>query len=189
MPIRFTPRLRIAAASLVAVAGVLALVGVYAPRPATHTAHGAPRSSASQSLPTGGLTFASTPTSAAIVSSSVVTAASRATSRATSGGSVAINETATLTKWPKGHGPASVHGNSGVNGGSSASGPGQSTPGTSSSFIGQQGSATTCSYFAHGCNPPDMALAASPSFVLQGVNMSWEVLDTSGNVVSGPVNA
>ena len=159
MPKRFTPRLRIAAASLVAVAGVLALVGVYAPRPATHTAHGAPRSSASQSLPTGGLTFASTPTSAAIVSSSVVTAAGKGIS----GGSVAINDTATLTKWPKGHGPASVHGNGGVNGGSSASGPGQSTPGTSSSFIGQQGSNVTCPYFAHGCNPPDMALAASPS--------------------------
>src|SRR5258705_474693 len=189
MPKRFTPRLRIAAASLVAVAGVLALVGVYAPRPATHTAHGAPRSSASQSLPRGGLTSAATPTSAAIVSSSVMTAASRATSRATSGGSVAINETATLTKWQKGHGPASVHGNGGVNGGSSASGPGQSAPGTSSSFIGQQGSATTCSYFASGCNPPDMALAASPSFVLQGVNTSWEVLDTSGKVVSGPVSA
>jgi len=185
MPIRFTPRLRIAAASLVTVAGVLALVAAYAPRPATHTTHAAPRSSASRSLPTGGLTFASIPTSAAIVSSSVVTAAGKGTSA----GSVAINETATLTKWPKGHGPASVHGNGGVNGGSSASGPGQSTPGTSSSFIGQQGSATTCSYFARGCNPPDMALAASPSFVLQGVNTSWEVLDTSGNVVSGPVNA
>src|SRR5689334_7745012 len=111
MPVRFTPRLRIAAASLVAVAGVLALVAVYAPRPATRTAHGAPRSSASQSLPTAGLTFASTPTSAAILSSSVVTAAGKGTSA----GSVASNETATLTKWPKGHGPASVHGNGGVN--------------------------------------------------------------------------
>ncbi len=36
---------------------------------------------ASQSLPTGGLTFASTPTSAAILSSSVVTAAGKGTSR------------------------------------------------------------------------------------------------------------
>ena len=140
---------------------------------------------ASQSLPTGGLTFASTPTSAAILSSS----RGHAAFNGTSGGSVAINETATLTKWPKGHGPASVHVNGGVNGGSSASGPGQSTPPTTSSFIGQQGSATTCSYFAHGCNPPDMALGASPSFVLQGVNTSWEVLDTSGKVVSGPVSA
>jgi hypothetical protein len=139
---------------------------------------------ASQSLPTGGLTFASTPTSAHF-SKSVVTAAGKGTS----GVSVAINETATLTKWPKGYGPASIHGNSGVTGGSDATGTGRSTPGTTSSFIGQQGSATTCSYFAQGCNPPDMALAASPSFVLQGVNTSWEVLDTSGNVVSGPVSA
>jgi hypothetical protein len=141
---------------------------------------------AAQSLPTGGLTFASTPTSAAILSSSVVTAADR---KVTSGVPVAINETDKLTKWPKGYGPASVHVNAGVTGGSDATGTGQSTPGTTSSFIGQQGSATTCSYFAHGCNPPDMALAASPSFVLQGVNTSWEVLDTSGTVVSGPVSA
>src|SRR5258707_7172637 len=56
---------------------------------------------ASQSLPTGGLTFASTPTSAAILSSSVVTAAGKGTS----GGSVAINETATLTQRPKGYVP------------------------------------------------------------------------------------
>src|SRR5262245_52554484 len=86
-------------------------------------------SSTRQSLPTGGLTFASTPTSAAILSSSVVTAAGGGTS----GGSVAMNETATLTKWPKGHGPGSVHATGGVNGGSSASGPGHSTPATSSS--------------------------------------------------------
>src|SRR5260370_19649308 len=114
MPIRFTRRVRIAAASLVAVTGVLALVAAYAPSPATHTAHGAPRSSASQSLPTGGLTFASTPTSAAIVSSSVVTAAGKGIS----GGSVWVNPTTTLTNEPKGHGPpptprpANEHGNS-----------------------------------------------------------------------------
>jgi len=53
------------------------------------------------------------------------------------------------------------------------------------SFIGQQASATTCSYFGKGCNPPDMALAASPEFVLQGVNTQYEVLDTSGNVQPG----
>src|SRR5260221_5972372 len=76
---------------------------------------------ASQSLPTGGLTFASTPTSAAIVSSSVVTAAGKGTS----GGSVAINETAPLTKWAKGDGPASVPGNDSGDGGRSGSGPGQ----------------------------------------------------------------
>src|SRR5258706_15997186 len=164
MPIRFTPRLRIAAASLGAVAGVLALAGVYAPRPATHTAPGAPRSSASQSLPRGGLTFAPTPPSAAIVSSSVMPAASRATSRATSGGSVAINETATLTKWPKGHGPASVHGNGGVNGCTSASGTGHATPSTSSRFIRPQGSATTYSVFAPGYNPPDLSPGRVPQF-------------------------
>ena len=44
MALRFTPtpRLRIAAAALLAVAGVLALVAVYAPRPATQAAHAAP---------------------------------------------------------------------------------------------------------------------------------------------------
>jgi hypothetical protein len=58
------------------------------------------------------------------------------------------------------------------------------------SFIGQSASATTCSYFGPGCNPPDMALAASTQFVLQGVNTQFEVLDTSGNVQAGwPVSA
>jgi hypothetical protein len=46
MPFRFTPRLRIAAAALLAVAGVLALVAAYAPRSATQTAHAAPRNEA-----------------------------------------------------------------------------------------------------------------------------------------------
>jgi hypothetical protein len=58
------------------------------------------------------------------------------------------------------------------------------------SFIGQSSSATTCSYFGPGCNPPDMGLAASTGFVLQGVNTQWEVLDTSGHVQPGwPVSA
>jgi hypothetical protein len=58
------------------------------------------------------------------------------------------------------------------------------------SFIGQQSSATTCSYFGPGCNPPDMAVAASTQFVLQGVNTQYEVLDTTGHVQSGwPVSA
>src|SRR5260370_8695224 len=65
-----------------------------------------------------------------------------------------------------------------------------STPSASASFIGQQASPATCSYFANGCNPPDMALGASPQFVLQGVNTQWEVLDTAGNVQPGwPVRA
>lgn len=60
----------------------------------------------------------------------------------------------------------------------------------SASFIGEQSSATTCSYFLVGCNPPDMAVAASPRFVLQGVNTQYEVLDTAGHVQPGwPVSA
>src|SRR5215469_5188610 len=43
MPLHFTLRLRIAAAALLAVAGMLALLVAYAPRPATQTAHAAPR--------------------------------------------------------------------------------------------------------------------------------------------------
>src|SRR5258708_13105715 len=56
---------------------------------------------ASQSLPTGGLTFASTPTSAAIVSSSVVTAAGKGTS----GGAGASHQTPPLTQAPNSHPP------------------------------------------------------------------------------------
>jgi len=71
---------------------------------------------------------------------------------------------------------------------SSSSGEGGSN--RKASFIGQSSSATTCSYFGPGCNPPDMGLAASPGFVLQGVNTQFEVLDTSGNVQPGwPVSA
>jgi hypothetical protein len=58
------------------------------------------------------------------------------------------------------------------------------------SFVGQQSSATTCNYNGQGCNPPDMAVAASTQFVFQGVNTQFEVLDTSGNVQPGwPVGA
>jgi hypothetical protein len=65
-----------------------------------------------------------------------------------------------------------------------------SVPRATASFIGQQGSNKTCSYFPQGCNPPDMAIAASPTLVLQGVNTQWEVLNTSGHVQSGwPVSA
>jgi hypothetical protein len=65
-----------------------------------------------------------------------------------------------------------------------------SLPPLSTSAIGMQGSNKTCTVFPHGCNPPDMALAASPHDVLQGVNTSFEVLDTSGNVRPGwPVSA
>jgi len=70
---------------------------------------------------------------------------------------------------------------------SNGSGP---TPTPSASFVGQQGSSVTCSYFPHGCNPPDMAIAASPSFVLQGVNTEFQAYDTAGNTLPGfPVSA
>jgi hypothetical protein len=65
-----------------------------------------------------------------------------------------------------------------------------STPNTSASFIGLQGSNITCPYFPHGCNPPDMGLAASPAFVFQGANTSFQVLSPSGKVQPGwPVNS
>lgn len=94
-------------------------------------------------------------------------------------------------KWPKGHGPDSVVNNTGgVNGGSGGAVTNTTTPPPSASFIGMQSSSTICNYFGHGCNPPDMAIAASPQWVFQGVNTSFEVLDTKGNVQPGwPVNA
>jgi hypothetical protein len=48
-------------------------------------------------------------------------------------------------------------------------------------------SATICPYFG-GCQPPDMALATSPQFVLQGVNTSYAVYDTQGHLVVGPID-
>lgn len=54
-------------------------------------------------------------------------------------------------------------------------------------FNGMADSATICPYFG-GCQPPDMALATSPKYVLQGVNTSNAVYDTNGNLVVGPIN-
>ncbi len=54
-------------------------------------------------------------------------------------------------------------------------------------FNGMADSATICAYFG-GCQPPDMALATSPNFVLQGVNTSYAVYDTLGNPVAGPID-
>jgi len=62
--------------------------------------------------------------------------------------------------------------------------------GSNSSSVGFNGmadSATICPYFG-GCQPPDMALATSPQFVLQGVNTSYAVYNTSGKLVLGPIN-
>ena len=116
-------------------------------------------------------------------------------------GGAAATETSPLTSGEEGQGTISPKGGNGHRSdSSSAAGSDNSvnesdrssdaTPPTSSSFIGQQSSATTCHYFLVGCNPPDMALAVSPNFVLQGVNAQFAVYDTAGNVQPGfPVSA
>jgi hypothetical protein len=65
---------------------------------------------------------------------------------------------------------------------SSSSDP--NTPPTKTSFQGMADSASICPYFG-GCQPPDMALGASTQWVFQGVNTSFAVYDTSGNIQSG----
>jgi hypothetical protein len=137
----------------------------------------------------GSVSFTSQPTTASLIAHYVVAPTGTAHRSATQN---ATSDDALPVMWAKGRGPQSLVNNTGgansSNSGSASTGA--STPGTSSSFIGQQSSATTCSYFGHGCNPPDMAVAASPRFVLQGVNTQFEVLDTSGNVQPGwPVGA
>ncbi len=160
--------------------GVL-LSGVLAP----------PIASAAPSGPNSGISFTSTPVTSAIVAHGTVAASDRSGSvnLATSNGLVQdqlpdlspkdyLSAKSAVRAAPL-RSPTSPIGN-GFDG----------TPRTTRSFIGQQGSNTTCSYFATGCNPPDMAIAASPKYVLQGVNTQWEVLDTSGKVLSGfPVSA
>jgi len=132
---------------------------------------------------TSSVTFTSQPTVSQVVAHYTVSP----TSAPKQAGSASTDESPLAAKWPKGRGAASLVGNTGgVSGGNSGSAtPATTTPGTTSSFIGQQGSATTCSYFGTGCNPPDMAIAASPQFVLQGVNTQFEVLDPRGNVQPG----
>jgi len=51
-------------------------------------------------------------------------------------------------------------------------------------FNGMSNSASICPYYG-GCQPPDQAIAASTSWVLQGVNTSFAVYSTSGVVQSG----
>jgi hypothetical protein len=77
-----------------------------------------------------------------------------------------------------------------VNGSAAAATATTATAAATSSFAGQASSPKTCSYFPHGCNPPDMALAAGPAFVLQGVNTQFAVYNTSGAIQPGwPVSA
>src|SRR5215472_6865842 len=130
----------------------------------------------SQTPAAGSVSFTSQAGVSQLFAHYVVTPTSRGTSGAAATASADEGQLATL--WAKGSGPASLVGaTGGVNAGSSASGSSTTaTPNPAESFIGQQSSATTCSYFGHGCNPPDMAVAASPQFVLQGVNTQFEVL-------------
>ncbi|HEV2477245.1 MAG TPA: hypothetical protein VGX22_11950 [Candidatus Dormibacteraeota bacterium] len=132
------------------------------------------------------MSFTSQATSAAVLAHYVVSPTGAA-----AGNTSNSTEEGLAPKWPKGKGPESVVNNSGGVGSSSGSAsPGAATPSATSSFIGLQSSSTVCNYFGRSCNPPDMAVAASPSFVFQGVNTSFEVLDTHGNVQQGwPVNA
>jgi hypothetical protein len=58
------------------------------------------------------------------------------------------------------------------------------TPTASKKFQGMSDSASICPYFG-GCQPPDMALAASPSWVLEGVNTSFAVYSPTGVLQAG----
>src|ERR1700730_11612095 len=51
-------------------------------------------------------------------------------------------------------------------------------------FAGMADSASTCPYFG-GCQPPDMAIAASSNFVVQGVNTSIAVYSPTGTLLPG----
>ena len=56
------------------------------------------------------------------------------------------------------------------------------------SWKGLADSASVCPFFG-GCAPPDGAIAAGGGFVLEGVNTSFVVYDTSGTVKHGPFTA
>jgi hypothetical protein len=58
------------------------------------------------------------------------------------------------------------------------------TPSLGKNFAGMADSASTCPYFG-GCEPPDMAVASNGSFVVQAVNTSIAVYNTSGVLQSG----
>ncbi len=64
------------------------------------------------------------------------------------------------------------------------SGVTQNTPPAITAFPGMADSATICPYFG-GCQPPDMAIATSNQWVLQHVNDSVAVYNTSGSIQPG----
>jgi hypothetical protein len=171
-------RLAISAVTAVTVAGVLSSAGV-----------GQRLVRASTGPPA--VTFTSSPMVAPLVAHYAVTPAERSASSARVAKlSTARGELPMLL--PKQRASTRPASGGGVSRGANlvTASAGSATPPTSSSFIGQQGSSVTCSYFAQGCNPPDMGLGASPAFVLQGVNTQWEVLSTTGVVQTGwPVSA
>jgi hypothetical protein len=150
-------------------------------------------SSGSESGYGSGVTFSSQPGVATLITHYVVSPAGHEEKASTS---ASPEENRSITLSPKGdRNGSSKAATSGVNSSSNVpdthASDNSSTRSPSSSFMGQQSSATTCSYFVGaGCNPPDMALGSSPQFVLQGVNTQWEVLDTKGKVQPGwPVSA
>ncbi|HEV2237756.1 MAG TPA: hypothetical protein VGR57_13945 [Ktedonobacterales bacterium] len=60
---------------------------------------------------------------------------------------------------------------------------GQGSANLTATFAGLRSAASICPPV--GCNPPDMGLAVSPQWVVQGVNTSWAVYDTHGNLQPG----
>ena len=172
---------------IVAVVSAAALVGALGVAVTVSAAAAAP-----SSAPGAGVTFSSQSGAANIVTHYVVTPGARGA--APSASTSSSSEERSITLSPKGNRNRT---NRTVGGGVTSGNSVSQTQGSgatgspSASFIGQQASATTCSYFVgSGCNPPDMALGASSQFVLQGVNTQWEVLDPAGNVQPGwPVSA
>ena len=174
---------------IVAVFSVAAVIGALSVAVTVSTA-----SAALSSAPGAGVTFSSQSGVATLVTHYVVTPGARGA--APSGSKSSSSEERSITFSPKGNRNRTSRT---VGAGVTSTNTVQDTQGSdnsstaspSASFIGQQASATTCSYFVgSGCNPPDMALGASSKFVLQGVNTQWEVLDTAGNVQPGwPVSA
>lgn len=152
---------------------------------------GVPMASAAPRSGTTGVSFSSTPVRSAIVDHYTITPAARSHrsgGHATTNGDLQDQLPDLSPKADLAERAARANSRSAAL--TPLTGAPRATPRTTASFIGQQGSNITCSYFATGCNPPDMAIAASPSFVLQGVNTQWEVLSPSGHVLAGwPVSA
>jgi hypothetical protein len=87
------------------------------------------------------------------------------------------------------HNPAAPNLGAHFAAGTAPAGSSATTPSASVSFNGMADSASICPFFG-GCQPPDMALAASPNWVLQGVNTSFAVYNTAGAIQAGwPKNA